>query len=61
MLTFCTVSHASLRWLQVVNHEPSTVLHLDRDTEKAAVFGTSVEELPGGTGGELADLARTWQ
>lgn len=51
MLTFCTVSHAPLRWLQVVNHELSTVSHLDRDTEKAAVFGTSVEELPGGTGG----------
>lgn len=56
MLTFSTVSHAPLRRLQVVDQELATVSHSDRDAEEAAVFGASMEKLPGGTGGELADL-----
>lgn len=55
--TFSTVSHAPLRGLQVVDHELAAVPHSDGDAEQAAVFGAAVEELPGGAGGELADVA----
>lgn len=54
ILTFGTVAHAALRGLQVVDHEVSAVAHGYRDTEEAAVLGAAMEELPGGTGGELA-------
>ena len=57
MFTFGAVSHAPLRGLQVVDQELSTVPHRHGDAEEAAVLGAAVEELPGRTGGELADLA----
>lgn len=56
-LTFSAVSHAALRGLQVVQQELATVPHRDGDAEEAAVLGAAVEELPGGAGGELADLS----
>lgn len=61
MLTFGAVSHAALRGLQVVDQELAAVPHRDGDAEEAAVLGAAVEELPGGAGGELADLAGPWQ
>lgn len=60
-LTFGAVSHAALRWLQVVDQEVPAVADGDGDPEQAAVPGAAVEELPGGAGGELADLARRRQ
>lgn len=57
VLTLSAVSHAPLRGLQVVDHEVTAVPHRDGDAEEAAVFGAAVEELPGGAGGELAELA----
>ncbi len=61
MFTFSAVSHAPLRWLQVVDEELAAVSHCDGDAEEAAVLGAAVEELPGGTSEELADLAGPWQ
>ena len=61
MFTFSAVSHAPLRGLQVVQHELAAVPHHDRNAEEAAVLGTAMEELPGGAGGELVDLARPGQ
>lgn len=61
MITFSTVSHAPLRGLQVVKQELATVAHRDGDAKEAAVLGAAMEELPGGTGGELADLSRSRQ
>lgn len=58
MVTFSTVSHAPLCGLQVVYQELATVPHRDGDAKQAAVFGAAMEELPGGTAGELAGLAR---
>ena len=55
--TFSAVSHAPLRGLQVVDQEVAAVPHGDGDPEEAAVLGAAVEELPGGAGRELADLA----
>lgn len=60
-LTFSAVSHAPLRGLKVVEQEVAAVAYCDGDAEETAVFGTAVEELPGGAGGQLADLARLWQ
>lgn len=51
VLTFGAVSHASLRWLQVVDQEVPTVADRYGDTEQAAVLGAAVEELPRGAGG----------
>lgn len=59
--TFSAVSHAPLRGLQVVDHELAAVPHRDGDPEEAAVLGAAVEELPGGAGRELADLAGSRQ
>lgn len=50
MLTFGAVSHAALRWLQIVDQEVPTVTDRYGDPEQAAVFGAAVEKLPGGTG-----------
>lgn len=61
MFTFSAVSHAALRRLQVVDQELAAVSHSDGDAEEAAVFGAAVEELPGGAGGELADLTEPRQ
>lgn len=61
MFTFGTVSHAPLCGLQVVEQELAAVPHCDGDAEEAAVLGAAVEELPGGAGRELANLARPWQ
>ncbi|KAF3857279.1 hypothetical protein F7725_009138 [Dissostichus mawsoni] len=55
--TFGAVSHAPLRGLQAVHHELPTVAHGDGDAEEAAVLGAALEELPGGAGGELPELA----
>lgn len=60
-LTFSAVSHAPLRGLQVVDQELAAVAHRDRDAEEAAVLGAAMEELPGGTGRELADFTGPWQ
>lgn len=61
VLTFGAVSHAPLRWLQVVDQEVPAVADRYGDTEQAAVLGAAVEELPRGAGGQLTDLAWTRQ
>lgn len=54
--TLSAVSHASLRGLQQVHVEVSTVAHGDRDAEHAAFFAEAREELPGGAGRQLPHL-----
>ncbi len=57
LVTFSAVSHAPLCGLQVVDQELAAVPHHDGDAEEAAVLGAAMEELPGGAGRQLADLA----
>ena len=54
--TLSAVCHASLRRLQQVNIEVSTVAHGDRDAEHAAVFAGAWEKLPGSAGRQLPHL-----
>lgn len=60
-LTLGAVAHAALRWLQEVDQEVPAVADGNGDAEQAAVLGAAAKELPGGAGGELAELARRWQ